>query len=809
MPVSPTYPGVYVQEVPSGVRTIVGVSTSVTVFIGRTKTGPMNRPVRILNYTDFTRTFSANAEASDLPRYVRMFFLNGGSDCYVMRIAKGATQSLVLLKNEGATPTPTLRLKARNPGTLGDSIRAAVTYDGQQPEALFNLELFRWENDSTGQRVKVDREVWTNLSMKPGSPTFAPTVLNQKSKLVEAEDLAVPAQVGATISTRPVAFITGAGSETSFRDEWAKLLGSGAATTVRNHFRLSFDGSPFVEVNLKSIDVAAQLVANNLADTRTNLANAIRDKIQADLGTAGVVGVNLAVTFEDGPAAAAGRQTVVLRIASVAAGKDVRIVSSGTDDLARPLMLGTENGGIEVGGHANRRPAPTGITFNFSSYDAWKQFAGLAQNGLTALQLDELDPATGTLVPKDITFDLRDTPTPGPFMYADSTTGNVKDPRSRFGAIRDAINAYQAAHPTTFRWRAELWGSRLAIIDVGGEDNHLPPFATVGAATLLDRFTRNVRYASLGLGGIAGSQSGGGAGSDGSEPGTTEYDKAYEIIDREVDLFNMLVLPPDRGSAAVDRKQLWGSASAFCQRRRAFLLMDPPDDWDGFQKASVDVNALRIGLVKDHSAIYFPRLRVVEDGREVVIGPSGAMAGLYARIDANRGVWKAPAGTEADLRGVAGVDLSLSDAENGVINPVGVNAIRVFPDGVVSWGARTNAGADVFASEYKYIPIRRLALFIEESLYRGLKWVTFEPNDAPLWAQIRLNAGAFMHDLFRRGAFQGTKPSDAYFVKCDEETTTQSDRNLGIVNVWVGFAPLKPAEFVILYLQQMAGRIET
>jgi phage tail sheath protein FI len=117
-------------------------------------------------------------------------------------------------------------------------------------------------------------------------------------------------------------------------------------------------------------------------------------------------------------------------------------------------------------------------------------------------------------------------------------------------------------------------------------------------------------------------------------------------------------------------------------------------------------------------------------------------------------------------------------------------------------------GPDAFASEYKYVPIRRLALFIEESLYRGLKWVVFEPNDEPLWAQIRLNVGAFMHDLFRKGAFQGATPREAYFVRCDRTTTTQTDRNLGIVNILVGFAPLKPAEFVILKLQQMAGQIE-
>ena len=123
------------------------------------------------------------------------------------------------------------------------------------------------------------------------------------------------------------------------------------------------------------------------------------------------------------------------------------------------------------------------------------------------------------------------------------------------------------------------------------------------------------------------------------------------------------------------------------------------------------------------------------------------------------------------------------------------------------WGARTLQGDDRLAAEWKYIPVRRLALFIEESLYRGTQWVVFEPNDEPLWAQIRLNVGAFMHNLFRQGAFQGTTPREAYFVKCDKETTTQNDINLGIVNILVGFAPLKPAEFVIIKIQQMAGQI--
>jgi Bacteriophage tail sheath protein len=186
------------------------------------------------------------------------------------------------------------------------------------------------------------------------------------------------------------------------------------------------------------------------------------------------------------------------------------------------------------------------------------------------------------------------------------------------------------------------------------------------------------------------------------------------------------------------------------------------------------------------------------------------VAGVFARTDGERGVWKAPAGIDASLRGVQGLSYALTDLENGTLNPHGINCLRSFPVyGRVVWGARTLEGDDARASEWKYVPVRRVALFIEESLFRGTKWVVFEPNDEPLWSQIRLNIGAFMQNLFRQGAFQGKTARDAYFVKCDRETTTQNDINLGIVNIVVGFAPLKPAEFVVIKIQQMAGQIAT
>jgi hypothetical protein len=210
----------------------------------------------------------------------------------------------------------------------------------------------------------------------------------------------------------------------------------------------------------------------------------------------------------------------------------------------------------------------------------------------------------------------------------------------------------------------------------------------------------------------------------------------------------------------------------------------------------------------DHAAVYFPWIYIsdpLQNGKPRLAPPSGTIAGIYARTDASRGVWKAPAGIDATLLGVPKLDYKLTDMENGILNPRGANAIRVLPNiGAVSWGARTLRGDDMLASEYKYVPVRRLALYIEETLFRGTHWVVFEPNDEPLWAQIRMNLGAFMNNLFRQGAFQGKTPREAYLVKCDAETTTQYDIDRGIVNILVAFAPLKPAEFVVIRIQQKA-----
>lgn len=287
-----------------------------------------------------------------------------------------------------------------------------------------------------------------------------------------------------------------------------------------------------------------------------------------------------------------------------------------------------------------------------------------------------------------------------------------------------------------------------------------------------------------------------------------------------VDIFNMLCLPPISPIADADSlKPLVTAAATYCQQRRAMYIMDPPDSWtktwsDSPAKAIAAIFG-DVGKLRDaasYTAVYFPRLsepNPLHDYQLEEFAASGAIAGIFARTDVARGVWKAPAGLETVLSGVFKLTATINNDQNGKLNELGVNCLRTFPvAGNVVWGSRTLDGADVLGSDYKYVPVRRLTLFIEESLFRGTQWVVFEPNDEPLWSQIRLNVGAFMHDLYREGAFAGGTPQQAYFVACDDTTTTQTDINNGIVNIVVGFAPLKPAEFVVLKIQQMIGQID-
>jgi hypothetical protein len=323
------------------------------------------------------------------------------------------------------------------------------------------------------------------------------------------------------------------------------------------------------------------------------------------------------------------------------------------------------------------------------------------------------------------------------------------------------------------------------------------------------------------------------SGSDGSAPtgsswstsiGATTLVSGFSALDKMAPYtFSLMCIPAAAElSTTAQISTVYSQALSYCQTYMAFLLIDVPrlyPDAETFMNKWYTDSSIET-LFSDHAAVYFPRLQVpdlLNSYNLRGVAASGTVAGIYARTDANRGVWKAPAGTETnlvnatvDVNLATNLPINLNDADNGAINPFGINAIRNFPIyGTVVWGARTLNGADAMASQWKYTPVRRLALYIEQSLYQGSKWIVFEPNDEPLWSEIRKTFTAFMQSLFLQGAFQGSSPNDAYFVRCDSSTTTQNDINGGVVNILVGFAPLKPAEFVVITIQQMAGQAGT
>lgn len=815
MPIQPTYPGVYIQEVPSGVRTITGVSTSIAAFFGRTLKGPINKAVRCLSYSDFLREFGGAHPMSDLASSVRQFFDNGGTDCYVVRLARNAGPASVTLRNV-ANAQNVLTAVAKAPGTWGRDTKLVVDYNTVNPEDSFNLTV----TQEKGSAV-VNTEVYNNLSMNPRSPRFAPTFVTQSSKLIDLNlhaDMGVmpiPAFLSNPVNT-PLGFsqsrrvFTGADAQAvrdAIRAEIIALAVTPLPAVKKSQFIVNLDGNPDNDINVDLSTVAFAAAPITLANFRTALELVINNAVSAKFA-----GVGLVVSIDNFATGGVDPAGGVLRLTSNSNDQpNVNIRSAGSNDFASAFMFGIDNGGIEVARFSNMRPVPNGTFFSGGNLNDFtlganglNVFSGLLQNAMTAVAFD----AALVPPPPPIAVNLVTRLPAPPFVtnFIDSS-GGPAGLLEKLRVIKDAVNADVNAVCT-----AELWGHRLVFKKKTGATNDTTTIATTGALPFGNGFTRNSQRYSLGnlsqspfelLPWPANT-----AGSDGTVPQQAEYEgdpllhTGFFALDK-VDLFNLMLLPAD---SEFDVANVRGAASNYCLSRRAFLILDAPSNWTVGDRPVADaatVNTFRIGVSKQHSGIFYPRVQFSDAGIKKYTGASGMIAGLMARTDSQRGVWKAPAGVEADLRGLTDLELTMTDAENGVLNKLGVNCLRKFPNGIVSWGARTLDGSDDFGSEWKYIPIRRLALFLEESLYRGTKWVVFEPNDEPLWAKIRMNLNAFMMGLFRQGAFQGSTPDKAFFVKCDGETTTANDRNLGIVNIQVGFAPLKPAEFVIITIQQI------
>jgi phage tail sheath protein FI len=225
-----------------------------------------------------------------------------------------------------------------------------------------------------------------------------------------------------------------------------------------------------------------------------------------------------------------------------------------------------------------------------------------------------------------------------------------------------------------------------------------------------------------------------------------------------------------------------------------FAILDPRDGLD-----IEGIRTFREVLDTKYAALYYPWL-VVRDPiakKDVEVGPSAHMAGLYARVDVERGVHKAPANEV--VRGISRLAGDVTKREHDMLNPKNINVLRFFPGrGYRVWGARVVTSD----AAWKYINVRRLFIYVEESIDEGTQWVVFEPNDEPLWARVRQTISNFLGSVWRSGALQGAKPDEAFFVKCDHSTMTQDDIDNGRLICVIGIAPVKPAEFVIFRIQQ-------
>jgi uncharacterized protein len=765
-----SYPGVYIEEVPSGVRAIAGVATSVAAFTGFTARGPVDTPVRIFSFADFERQFGGLHADSELSYAVAQFFQNGGKTAWIVRVAAGAAPaSIGLMDAPGGALV--LTATATSAGTWGNGLRIAIDHDTANPASLFNLRVSEVA-ERNGRLQTLRAESHRNLSMNSFAANYAPDVVNANSALIRLERPALPALPANGTSTSGM-----------LTDADLARLGDSA-----RRLALSLDGGRTYEFD--ALALGDPLVGGNFSARLANLAARVQAAVQA-LEPANPSFSGFTCTAADDGAqgsltATSGTQAADRERSSVA------FSSPSRNNAATVLHLGVANGGREAAATAAARPALSGAAW--IRQDPPIDFGTLTSPG--AIDVDLLDAADNVLHNAVINL----------WAAAADRPANLGTLRGQLQAALNGINRPEFAGASV-----AVQDGRLIVVPAGDNPSLRLRFnsgPTDGATDLSAAAVANVGAYQLGVGLAIAAQTAAAPGADGTVPNAVQLqgsraNKTGLFALEDVDLFNLLMFPGQSDPA------LQAAAIAYAEERRAFVLLDLPAHVDTLPEAEAWLVA-NGALRHRNAAAYFPRARFadpLQNNRVRSFANSGAVAGLYARTDADRGVWKAPAGIEASLRGVRGLDYPMTDGENGVINPLGLNALRLFPAfGPIAWGARTLVGSDALASEWKYVPVRRLALFIEESLYRGTHWVVFEANDEPLWAQIRLNVGAFMHNLFRQGAFQGASPRDAYLVKCDSSTTTQDDINLGIVNIVVGFAPLKPAEFVIIKLQQLAGQ---
>ncbi len=810
MAVNVSYPGVYIQELPSAVHPITGVATSIGAFVGYTARGIDNRAEQIFSFADYERLFGGLASDSELSYAVQQFFANGGNEAYVVRTPRSGAKGAQVVFGS-------MTFTALSSGTWANGqLLIDVDYNGLAQPVPGTVALTSGSPTVTGSGTTFTTTLKPNqylvFASDPTQALYQISAINSDTSLTLGSNFAgtTTALTTAALVVDPTAFnltVTDVvdGTSESFPNLSLNSSVKNYVVAVVNDFD---NGSQLVNVQVAGTPTTAPSVTG-VVGTALAISN-----VTNTLG--GSTALSGTVALTNGSATVTGTGTTFTT--AVKAGQWLVFASDPTHTLYQVSAIANDTSLTLTSKFAGSTTASTTATLSNTTA---ANDCGVELNVSSPSTLPPL-PITVKVFSKNAQLSLTVPGLASQLQKALNAALSVQMPGASVQCSVSGIGSGQA-----IRVNASLPQVPDAVITIGvpsvvsglADASAALGFSGSGAPA-----SENVAHYALGTNHAWKQQTSSTPGSDGTGlPGTNEligdpaaFTGIYAL--EKVDLFNLLSIPDATRAAAgnpsaldstVDPNSIYAAAIALCDSRRAFLLLDCPPYVNSVASA---VDWITNGLtVKDaNGAAFFPRLRLPDPLNNYQLrtfAPSGVVAGLYSRIDSTRGVWKAPAGTEASLSGVQGLVYKLSDAENGALNPLGLNCFRTFPVyGSILWGARTLLGADADTSQWKYVPVRRVALFLEESLYRGTQWVVFEPNDEPLWSAIRLNVGAFMQDLFRKGYFQGKTPSEAYFVKCDSETTTQTDINLGIVNIVVGFAPLKPAEFVVIQIQQMAGQ---
>lgn len=834
MGVAVSYPGVYIEEIPSSVHTITGVSTSVAVFNGYFSKGPINKAVQIFSMADFERTFGGLNPHSEASYGVYQFFLNGGQQAWVIRTASNASQASISLslyqESDLSSPDFTanyfLKVNASSQGSWGNYVRMKVDYSTSKATTFnFLVEEFAMSN---GHLRLVTSERYLNQTLDPLSADYIVSTINFGSKIVtiDEDNSSIPPDAPETYRPAPSGTLLDLSSANlssitsvpiSVADEFGFPQASGTVKISSSDYQgiaqQALFSSGFISSKLKSIAnfPATSVKTNNgkltitVAGTttpvvfKTTAQNAQKDGNTLLVSPGGVLGGDI---MSLDLSKLQGAYTITATAGSVSGSFSITpddltklkttILSQFATLFQSQIRTIKGMGGISVD--------PAGGLAQLISNDPQIQYIGLTLSAPTPIinvQHYEMGIPSNSHEVEASDFSGIDAQT------IDTILGGLKAK----GFI-DGTGLLLKALPSG-DLKTALGLPKLTLTSAQ-EKSIDAMFATKSVPAAFSG-TRVATSAAMKVSDFNPLD-----GSDGGFPEATdligsEEDKSGIYALEDVAIFNIVCIPRTGIMDEDSAFEVISQVQAYCQKRMAFYIVDIPQTVTKFTEMKTWIGS-NDTLRDKNSAIYFPDPMIpdpLNNARPRTVGASGTLAGVFANTDSTRGVWKAPAGIEAVLKGVIRLSDKLSDGQDGFLNQLGVNCLRNFPIyGNISWGARTLVGSDQEASQWKYVPVRRTALFLEQSLERGLKWVVFEPNDETLWSEIRLNVGAFMHDLFVQGAFEGTSPDQAYFVRCDSTTTTQNDIDLGIVNVVVGFAPLKPAEFVIVQIEQMAGNIQ-